>query len=422
MTASAHDSPVRQAALEAREASRTLATLSTDAKNALLLDLARAVRSNQAPILEANRADVASASNLTEAKLKRLRLTEASLAQLAAGLEQIAALPDPVGEVTDERTVPSGLRVVRARIPLGVIAMIYEARPGVTLDAFALAFKSGNAVLLKGGRESARANAAMASLARGLLRDHRLPERALTDLSHLSREDVRELLTLSDLIDLVIPRGGEELIRAVVEHSRIPTIQHFKGVCHAYVHAPADEAQAVNICVTAKAGAPATCNALECVLVDARLAPSFVPALVRAMQGAGVEVRAEARAAALARGAGLAVVDAAPDDFGREFLDTIVALKVVDGLDEAIAHVHRFGSNHTEAILTRDEAAAEQFVRRVHASCVVVNASTRFNDGFQLGLGAEIGISTSRLHAYGPMGLEELTTRRFIVRGAGQTR
>jgi glutamate-5-semialdehyde dehydrogenase len=355
-----------------------------------------------------------------------LELSEQAIEQLARGIEQVAALPDPVGQVTEERTVPSGLRVRRVRMPLGVIAMIYEARPGVTLDAFALCFKSGNAVLLKGGRESMRTNAVLASLACNLLRRHGLPEGAMTDLTPISREQVAELLTLSDLIDLVIPRGGESLIRTVVETSRIPTIQHFKGVCHIYVDRDADASESwakpINVCVTAKAGAPATCNAAECVLVDEAIAASFAPALVRAMHAAGVQVRCDAASERIARGAGLGVTPASDADFGHEFLDRILALKIVAGVDDALAHIARHTSNHTEAILTQNRATADHFVARVQSSCVLVNASTRFNDGFQLGLGAEIGISTSRLHAYGPMGLEELTTRRFVVVGDHQTR
>jgi glutamate-5-semialdehyde dehydrogenase len=311
-------------------------------------------------------------------------------------------------------------------MPLGVIAMIYEARPGVTLDAFALCFKSGNAVLLKGGRESARTNAALAALAIDLLAHHQLPAAVLTDLTPISREQVAHLLTLNDLIDLVIPRGGESLIRAVVETSRIPTIQHYKGVCHIYVDRDADAtdhwAKPIRVCVTAKTSAPATCNAAECVLVDQAIADAFVPALVRAMHAASVQVRCDAMSERIARAAGLDVVAANDADFGFEFLDRILALKVVAGVDDALAHIARHTSNHTEAILTQNRATADRFVAGVQSSCVLVNASTRFNDGFQLGLGAEIGISTSRLHAYGPMGLEELTTRRFVVVGDHQTR
>lgn len=419
---------VRAAATAAREASRSLASLSTQAKRELLRDLAASIRSNLAGIRSANDADVAAAraSGLPEAKLQRLGLSDAAVEQLARGIEQVADLPDPVGQVTEERTVPSGLVVRRVRMPLGVIAMIYEARPGVTLDAFALCFMSGNAVLLKGGRESARTNAALAQLATTLLARHRLPAAAVTDLTPISREQVAQLLTLNDLIDLVIPRGGESLIRAVVETSRIPTIQHYKGVCHIYIDRDADArehwAKPIQVCVTAKTSAPATCNAAECVLVDQAIAEALVPVLVRAMHAASVQVRCDLASERIARAAGLDVVAASDADFGFEFLDRILALKVVEGVDDALAHIARHTSNHTEAILTQNHATADRFVAGVQSSCVLVNASTRFNDGFQLGLGAEIGISTSRLHAYGPMGLEELTTRRFVVVGDYQTR
>jgi glutamate-5-semialdehyde dehydrogenase len=403
-------------ATEARAASRVVASLHTAKKNALLLDLAARLRYAKHDVLRASEADVARATQqgLAPAKLARLALTPASLEQLAEGLEAVAALPDPVGQVTDERVVPNGTRVRRVRIPLGVIAMIYESRPGVTLDAFALCFKSGNSVLLKGGREAAESNAALASLVHTSLQAAHLPTACLADLTAISREQVRELLGLSGLIDLVIPRGGEELIRSVLEHSKIPTIQHFKGVCHVFVHARANLAKAVEVCVNGKVSAPATCNATECVLIDEAVAPSFIPVLAQAMHARGVSMRG--CEACCAHSPLIARAD--PSDYGTEFLAPILAMRVVPGMQAAIEHIHTFGSSHTEAILTDDDDAAQHFVRAVHASCVLVNASTRLNDGFQLGLGAEIGISTSRLHAYGPMGLEELTTRRFVVEGA----
>ncbi|MDX2146692.1 MAG: glutamate-5-semialdehyde dehydrogenase [Planctomycetota bacterium] len=414
---------VRALAQAARIASRELACLDTSRKNEFLIDLAREISSREGEILAANAEDVgaARAAGLDEAKLARLALTPKSLAQLSDGVRQIAALPDPVGAVVKDYEVPSGLRVKRIRSPLGVICMIYEARPGVTIDAFALCFKAGNACLLKGGKEAARSNALLASLARGVLARHKLPEAATTSITGLDREAMRDLLALDEFIDLVIPRGGHELIRFVAQNSRIPTIQHYQGVCHVFVEASADLDLAVRICVNAKTSAPATCNAAECVLVDTRVASAFVPRLVRALGDAGVEVRGDEEVILLS-GGGPHVRAATPDDFGREFLSLTLAMRVVDGLDEAIAHIHRYSSGHTEAILTRDQAVADAFCTRVQSSCVLVNASTRFNDGYQLGLGAEIGISTSRLHAFGPMGLEELTIQRFVVRGEGQTR
>ncbi|MBX3389113.1 MAG: glutamate-5-semialdehyde dehydrogenase [Phycisphaeraceae bacterium] len=408
------------AARSAQIASRRLRTLSTSEKNRVLEDIAGALRAGSSEILNANAEDVraATASGLAPAKLKRLELTAKSIEQLAAGVLQVAALPDPVGAETDAGTRPSGLRVRRVRVPLGVVCMIYEARPGVTVDAFALCFKAGNACILKGGREAARSNAALASIVHEVLERRGIPREALTSVDAASREELRELLQLDRFIDLVLPRGGEELIRFVSENSRIPTIQHYKGVCHIFVDESADQSRAIEVCVAAKTSAPATCNAAECVLVHRKIAGEFLPKLARAFVDAGVEVRADAGAFALMPGA----VAAAPDDFGKEFLDTIVAVAVVESVQGAIDHIARFGSHHTEAILTSSAESARAFREGVDASCVVVNASTRFNDGFQLGLGAEIGISTSKLHAYGPMGLEELTTRRFEIDGDFQTR
>lgn len=407
-------------ATEAREAARVLAATPTAVKNRVLLAFAEAIEGASAEVLAANGRDVARAreAGLAAAKLQRLTLNEASVRQLAKGLREVAALPDPVGLVTSEKTVPSGLRVRRVRVPLGVVCMIYEARPGVTADAFALCFKSGNACILKGGREAAESSGALAAIARRVLREHGLPEAALTLITSSDREELKAILRLDALIDLVIPRGGEELIRFVAEHSRIPTIQHFKGVCHVYVDRAADLDRAIQVCVTAKTSAPATCNAAECFLVDRAIAPDFLPRLGAALAEAGVRTRADAEARSIVPSLGAAD----EGDFGREFLELIAAIAVVDGVAGAVAHVNRYGSRHTEAILSRDEGAVAAFRAGVDASCVVVNASTRFNDGFQLGLGAEIGISTTKLHAYGPMGLEELTTQRFEVDGDYQTR
>ncbi|MDP1661471.1 MAG: glutamate-5-semialdehyde dehydrogenase [Phycisphaerales bacterium] len=425
-------SAVALAARGARAASRTLATLSTAAKNGVLLELAARIEAGTLGVLAANAADLATAAagGLSSPKLQRLALSAADVGQLSERLRVIAALPDPVGVVTRESVVPTAdgglLRVRRVRAPLGVVAMIYEARPAVTIDAMALCFKAGNACILKGGKEADATNRALAAIARAVLSDRGVPEAAMTQVTASSRDDLRELLTLKDDIDLVIPRGGRELIEFVCAHSLIPTVQHFQGVCHIYVDGAADLERAVEVCVTAKTSAPATCNAAECILVDRAVAVEFVPVLAAAYARAGVEVRGTEEVVSLAGGAGGGRIKlAAADDFGREFLDLIVAVRVVDGVEGAVAHIGEFGSNHTEAILTRDTGpggAAERFVGAVQSSCVLVNASTRFNDGFQLGLGAEIGISTSRVHAYGPMGLEELTTQRWVVEGSGQVR
>ncbi len=416
-------STIHEVALAARQASSAVADLPGDVRNDVLVNLAGRLERQQARILDANSVDMENArsAGLDTPKLRRLELTESGLTQLAEGLRQIAALPDPVGEVTRSYAVPSGLNVERVRTPLGVIAMIYEARPGVTIDAFALCFKSGNACLLKGGKEASHSNEVLAEIAREALESHGAPAHAIQVITTSSRDDLRELLTYSDEIDLVIPRGGESLIRFVHEHSRIPTIQHFKGVCHVYVDKDADLDKALEIVVTGKTSAPATCNATECVLVHEEIAGRFVPMLADRCKTEGVEIRADDRFAQAA-GSQAELTRAADSDWGCEFLDLILAAKVVDGIDDAIAHIARHTSDHTEAIVTENTATAGDFCKRVRSSCVLVNASTRFNDGFQLGLGAELGISTSRLHAYGPMGLEGLTIERFVVRGNGQTR
>ena len=408
-----------------KEASRRVGRLDRETKDRVLRTLADGIGSHAGAILAANAADMESArtSGVGEAKLRRLVLTREGLAQLSEGLRQIASMDDPVGQVSRAWDVPSGLHVERVRTPLGVIAMIYEARPGVTVDAFALCFKAGNACLLKGGREATKSNQALAALAHAALRQHGVPESALSLITSSDRDEMKRMLTLSDDIDLVIPRGGERLIRFVHEHSRIPTVQHFEGVCHIFVDQSADPEKAVEIVATAKTSNPATCNTVECVLVHAAIAEKFVPGLVEECSALGVEIRGDERFCAHAGGGGGgALKHAGPEDFGTEFLDLILAARVVDSIDDAIAHIALHGSDHTEAILTRDDASAAKFRDEVTSSCVMVNASTRFNDGFQLGLGAEIGISTSKVHWYGPMGLEGLTTERFVVRGDGQSR
>ncbi len=425
-------------ATAARRASLDLGLLSTDTKNAVLNTLADLLQNpvHAAEVLEANAADMreAKTAGLSTPKLARLELTPAVLAQLAAGVRQVAALPDPIGVVTrksEAGETPSGLHVRKVRAPLGVVAMVYEARPGVTIDAFALCFKAGNACILRGGKEAQHSNAALAALVHRALTAHGVAENALVNLSGTSREQLAELLTMDKQIDLVIPRGGRELIETVCRTSRIPTVQHYQGVCHIYIDEAANVDMAVEICAIAKSSAPATCNAAECILVHRGIAEAFLPRMLARYAADGVEVRATPIVLSLAPqgvlgvSAGGHLRPAQPDDFGREFLDLIVAMRTVDSIDEAIEHIATYGSNHTEAIVTTNTGpggAAERFIARVQSSCVLVNASTRFNDGFQLGLGAEIGISTSRVHAYGAMGLEELTTQRWIAIGNGQTR
>jgi len=415
---------MRELAVAARDASRVLARTSTEAKNAALLAAADALARRARKILAANAADVASArkAGRNAAFVDRLALDGARLAGVAAALRQVAALPDPVGEVTASWRTPVGLDVRKVRIPLGVVLMIYEARPNVTVDAAGLCLKSGNAAILRPGSEALRTSTALAeAFGEGLARAG-LPDASARVVPTSDREATFELLKLDDLIDLAIPRGGPALIRAVAERSRVPVVKHYQGVCHLFLDATAPEDQAEAIAVNAKAQRPGVCNALECLLVHRKAAARLLPGVGRALAKAGVELRADPTALGLLRRAGVKAVPAAPEDFGKEFLDLVLAVRVVPDLDGALDHIARFGSMHTEAILTRDLASARRFEREVTASAVIVNASTRFNDGAELGLGAEIGISTTKLHAFGPMGLAELTTQKYLVEGDGHVR
>jgi glutamate-5-semialdehyde dehydrogenase len=337
---------------------------------------------------------------------------------MAKGLEEVALLPDPVGEIVKMWKRPNGLLVGRMRIPLGVILLIYESRPNVTIDSAGLCFKSGNAVILRGGKESLRSNLALAEVFRSVLRDFGLPEDAVQVVPTPERQAMEYLLELEDYIDLVIPRGGEGLIRFVVEKSRIPVIKHYKGVCHVYVDDEADLEKAIKICVNAKCQRPGVCNAMETLLVHEKIAPEFLPRLAKEYSAYGVELRGCPKTLSILPNA----KPATEEDWYAEYLDLILAVRVVSSLDEAIEHISKYGSNHTEAIVTENYTKAMKFIQEVDASLVLVNASTRFNDGGELGLGAEIGISTTKLHAYGPMGLEELTTTKFIAFGNGQIR
>jgi glutamate-5-semialdehyde dehydrogenase len=403
----------------ARTASRELLRGSSEQRaRALQLFAAELESARVASAMEAaNAADLRAAAAESAAFVDRLRLDSGRLRDLARAVRDVARLPDPVGEVVERSTRPNGLRVERVRAPLGVILLIYESRPGVTADAAALCLRSGNAALLRGGSEALQSNSVLVAAFQSALDEAGLPEDAV-QLVPPDRALLEVLLQQEERIDLCIPRGGPSLIRFVSERSRIPVVKHYQGVCHLYVAADADLAQAESIAVNAKAQRPGVCNALECLLVDARIAAQALPRLGRALQAAGVELRADARALPHLPGARAA----GSDDFGREFLDLKLAVAVVDGVEGALGHIARYGSRHTEAICTRDGQLADRFVREVDASCALVNASTRFNDGGELGLGAEIGISTSKLHAYGPMGLRELTCTRFVVRGDGQVR
>jgi len=404
----------------AAEASRSLAKASTDAKNGALLAYARKLVRAGGPVLKANRKDLAAASRrgLPEAMKDRLRLTPERLEGVAEGLRQIAALPDPVGEISGMSLRPNGLRVGRMRVPLGVIGIIYESRPNVTCDAAGLCVKSGNAVILRGGSEAVHSNAALVELAAEALQEAGLPGQAVQMVPTPDRRAVMNLLKLHKHIDLVIPRGGKGLIKTVVENSTIPVIMHYEGICHTYVDEDADLESAARICLNAKVQRPGVCNAMEAMLVHQLVAPAFLERMLPELARAGVEIRGCAKTRRIAPW----VNRASRSDWGKEFLDLVLAVRVVGSMEEAMDHIARHGSGHTEAIITENYERGWRFVAEVDASSVIVNASTRFSDGFQYGLGAEMGISTQKLHARGPMGLEELTCSKWVVFGQGQIR
>ena len=411
---------IKKLAIEAKKAARQVASLSTTSKNRVLLQMAEALVAQKAVIQAENGKDLAAgrAKGLSAAMLDRLALTDKTIDSMVAGLKEVAALPDPVGEVSEMVQRPSGITVGRMRVPLGVIAMIYESRPNVTVDAAALCLKAGNAVVLRGGSEAIHSNLALAKVLQEVLTAEGVNLAAVQVIPSPDRAAITAMLQLEEQIDLVIPRGGEGLIRFVSENSRIPVLKHYKGVCHVFVDASADFAMAVNIIINGKTQRPGVCNALETLLVHEKAAPAFLPMICEKLAAAKVEIRGCERTRAIVP----AVTPARRTDWGMEFLDLILAVKVVDDLDAAMDHIVRYGSLHTEVIVTNNYAHAQRFLREVDASAVMVNASTRFNDGGQFGLGAEIGISTTKLHAYGPMGLKELTTKKFIVYGNGQVR
>lgn len=411
---------IKTLALQCRDAAQALAQLSSAAKRELLEAMAAALEADQAAILAANAQDLdaARAKGTGSAMLDRLALDPKRLAGVAAALREVAALPDPVGMVTRTEVRPNGIEVRKVRVPLGVIAMIYEARPNVTADAAALCIKAGNGVILRGGSEAIHSNTAIAAALKRALAAAGIPDAALTLVTDLRRETMLELLQLSDIVDLAIPRGGEGLIRFVAEHARVPVIKHYKGVCHLFVDASADPALALRLLVDGKVSRPAACNSLETLLVHADLAPRFLPQAAQALRAHGVELRGDEASRAIVADMGVA----SDEDYAAEYLDLVIAVRVVPDLDAAIAHIRHYGSDHTEVIATADAGNAERFVQALRSAVVMVNASSRFSDGGELGLGAEIGISTTRLHSYGPMGLEALTVERFVVRGEGQTR
>ncbi|ACO45819.1 glutamate-5-semialdehyde dehydrogenase [Deinococcus deserti] len=426
-TAFPEQGPLRVVAQQARTAARTLRSLSTERKIAVLHALARELRARESQILEANAQDVAAAqaAGLGAAMVDRLRLTPAALHGIAADVEAVAGLSDPVGESTPEKLLPSGIRVSTRRVPLGVLGVIYESRPNVTVDVAALALMSGNAVILRGGKETVRSNTALEEAIQAALRAEGLPQEAVQVIRDPARERMLELLKLDDLVDAIIPRGGAALHRFCVENATVPVIVGGIGVVHLYLDGsftqdPNDVRRAAEVVLNAKVQKPSACNALDTLLVD-RAALTVLPQIAQSLAAQGVELRADPEALTCLSGAGLQAHPAQESDYGQEFLALTMSLKVVAGLDEALNFIAAHG-NHTDVILTRDAAQAERFVQDVDSAAVMVNASPRFNDGGQLGLGAEVAISTQKLHARGPMGLRELTTTKWVVMGDGHTR
>jgi len=413
-------SSVRQQAQLARVAARRLATLSRAEKDRALYAIAAALRDESSFISEANAIDISNAqkAGLSPAMVDRLGMGVKVIQSTAAAVEYVASLDDPVGKRSTTTLRPNGLQVSRQRVPLGVIGMVYESRPNVTVDAAVLCLKSGNCVLLRGGKEAAATNAAIGEVLSRALAGTAIPADAIQIVSAGTRETIQELITLTGLVDLVIPRGGEGLIRCVTENSRVPVIQHYKGVCHLFLDRDCDLEMAKELTINGKVQRPGVCNALECLLVDARAAARLLPSIGLVLHELGVEMRGCPSTLEHVPQA----IPATEADWGCEYLDKIIAIRVVADIEEALSHVALYGSGHSEAICTNSYAHAPRWLDAVDASCVLVNASTRFNDGGELGLGAEIGISTSKLHAYGPMGLESLTTEKWIVLGSGQVR
>ena len=411
---------IQTMAKDAKQSARFLRVAKRAEKDAALEFMAEQILSKKEEIIVINAKDTALAkeNGLNPAMIDRLTLDEKTITSMIDGLHEVAALPDPVGEVTSMWKRPNGLQVGQIRIPLGVIGFIYESRPNVTVDAAALCIKSGNAVLLKGGSEAMHSNLILNEILSEALKKANLPEKSIQVIPYKEHEAVGILLSMDKYVDMIIPRGGEGLISFVVENSRIPVLKHFKGVCHVYVDERADLEMARKICFNAKVQRPGVCNAMETMLVHKNVASSFLPGMIEEFTSAGVEIRACENTLKLIPN----LILANESDWPAEYLDFILAVKIVEDMDEAIDHIEKYGSNHTETIVTNDYERSQKFLERVDASVVLINASTRFNDGFELGLGAEIGINTSKLHAYGPMGLKELTTTKFIVYGSGQVR
>ena len=414
------DELITTIAKDAKTAARQLRKTGRSQKDEALERMANKLLEREERIKRENARDLsaAEAQGLSNAMIDRLTLDTKTIASMAAGVREICALPDPVGQVTGMWKRPNGLLVGRMRIPLGVIGFIYESRPNVTVDAAGLCLKSGNAVILKGGSEALHSNLVLADILSEALVESGLPPKAIQVIPTTDREAVNLLLQKEEDVDLIIPRGGEGLIRFVAENSRIPVLKHYKGVCHVYVDEFADLEMASDICLNAKVQRPGVCNAMETMLVHEAVADDFLPKAASRLQEAGVEIRGCPQTAAILSG----IKPAEPADWPAVFLDLVLAVKIVSDLEEALDHIERYGSSHTDAIITKDYQVSRRFLEEVDSSVVLVNTSTRFNDGNQLGLGAEIGISTSKLHAFGPMGLEELTTTKFVVHGDGQIR
>lgn len=414
------ESTIKEMAKAAREAADNLIRVSTDRKNAALLSIASGLEKETAYIKEENQKDLARAEKmgLSGAMLDRLAIKDTTIASMVTGLKDVEGLNDPVANMGPTWNRPNGLQIARMRIPLGVIGIIYESRPNVTVDAAGLCLKAGNAVILRGGSEAFHSNQALAKIIGRAIKQAGMPEKSVQVVPVRDREAVLMLLKQEEFMDLIIPRGGEGLIRFVVENSKIPVLKHYKGVCHVYVDADADLDMAKNICFNAKVQRPGVCNAMETMLVHQSVADAFLPPMAERLAQAGVEIRGCDHTCRVLSDA----KRAQEPDWSAEYLDLILAIRVVGDMEDAVNHVAKYSSNHTDAIVTSDYERARRFVRQVDSSVVLVNASTRFNDGGQLGLGAEIGISTSKLHAFGPMGVEELTTTKFVVMGNGQIR
>lgn len=407
-------------ALEAKEGARSLIKVSSGQKNSVLVKMAEELKKKAKELISWNRKDIrfAEEKGLSKALIDRLTLNEKRIGEMGQGLKEVSALPDPVGEIIKMWQRPNGMTVGRMRVPIGVIGIIYESRPNVTADATGLCLKAGNAVILRGGSEAINSNRAIITVLRDVMKQHGLHEGAVTFIDIPDREAVMGMLKLEGIIDLIIPRGGESLIRTVTENSRIPVLKHYKGVCHVFVDRDADLKMAEGICFNAKVQRPGTCNAMETMLVDKKIAEAFLPAMIKRFKDAGVRLKG----CPLTRKIDSSLEKVEEEDFYKEYLDLILNVKIVGDIDDAMVHIAKYSSSHSDAIVTKDYNKAMQFLKEVDSSAVFVNASTRLNDGFQFGLGAEIGISTDKIHARGPMGLEELTCTKFIVLGNGQLR